>query len=264
MAKNDMTKKDMVHIVQGYYDALEEGKILGRKCTCCDHIEYPPYLCCNECGCLDTEWVDMTDMRGKVTQVLPTVGAFGDPDFRKVNGDYWAIGIQIPNVDHFCSSLIHINPDMLDAFEAKIESEDVYVKPYLIQDVDTKVVSWVLEDDDSEFNMDPIITAKWDDLEGYGDNTGTSAKAAAPAEEIDVASDPIAMTVIECAAIGYDVDAETLTMATDIREDLSNESMKMIVMISEIEEELGVTIEIQEAGNLNTLADFVNKVKELL
>ena len=49
---------------------------------------------------------------------------------------------------------------------------------------------------------------------------------------------------------------------TDIREDLSNESMKMIVMISEIEDELDVTIEIQEASLLNTLADFVLKVKE--
>lgn len=260
---NDMKKKDMVRIVQGYYDALEEGKILGRKCTRCDHIEYPPYLCCNECGCLDTEWVDLSNMRGKVTQVLPTVGAFGDPDFRKVNGDYWAIGIQVPNIDHFCSSLIHINPDMMEEFEKKIESEDVYVKPYLIQDVDTKVVSWVLEDEDSEFNMKPIITAKWEDLEGYGENAGSTAGTSAEAE-IDISTDPIAMTVIECAAVGYDVDAATLTMATDIREDLSNESMKMIVMISEIEEELGVTIEIQEAGNLNTLGDFVAKVKELL
>ena len=68
--------------------------------------------------------------------------------------------------------------------------------------------------------------------------------------------------MLECAADAYGVDISTLTMATDIREDLSNESMKMIVMISEIEDELDVTIEIQEASLLNTLADFVLKVKE--
>ena len=47
------------------------------------------------------------------------------------------------------------------------------------------------------------------------------------------------------AALAYGVDKETISLDTDIREDLSNESMKMIVMISEIEERLQVTIEIQ-------------------
>ena len=55
-----------------------------------------------------------------------------------------------------------------------------------------------------------------------------------------------------------------ITLNTDIREDLSNESMKMIVMISTIEDELDVTIEIQEASNLNTIGEFVNVVKERL
>lgn len=45
-----MTKYDLKPIVKTYYDALEEGTILGRKCTRCGHIEFPPYLCCNECG----------------------------------------------------------------------------------------------------------------------------------------------------------------------------------------------------------------------
>ena len=67
------------------------------------------------------------------------------------------------------------------------------------------------------------------------------------------------MSVMVSAADAYSVDLEKLTMETDIREDLSNESMKMIVMISTIEEELGVTIEIQEASLLNTLGDFNRK-----
>ena len=36
----------------------------------------------------------------------------------------------------------------------------------------------------------------------------------------------------------------------------------MIVMISSIEDELDATIEIQEASQLNTIQDFVEKVKE--
>lgn len=242
--------------MQGYYDALEEGKILGRKCTRCDHIEFPPYLACNECGCLDTEWVELNDMRGKVTQVLTTVGAFGDPDFRKAQGDYWAIGIEVPHIDYFCSSLLKIDPSRYDDFCKKVETEDVYVRPLIIQDEDIKVVVWELEDDYSEFKMEPVITAKPEKKEEIPAAAATISDA-----DIDFSTDPIAMTVIECAATAYGVDQATLTLATDIREDLSNESMKMIVMISEIEDELGVTIEIQEASNLNTLGEFVNKVK---
>ena len=98
-----MTKYDLKPIVKTYYDALEEGTILGRKCTRCGHIEFPPYLCCNECGCLDTEWVDLSNMRGVVKAALPTKGAFGDPDFRNEHGDYFAIEVVVEGL-----SLIHI------------------------------------------------------------------------------------------------------------------------------------------------------------
>ena len=81
---------------------------------------------------------------------------------------------------------------------------------------------------------------------------------------IDAANDATAQAVIDAAADAYGVDVSQITLATDIREDLSNESMKMIVMISTIEDELNVTIEIQEASLLNTIADFVNVVKERL
>lgn len=271
-----MRKQDMERIVQGYYDALEEGRILGRKCKRCDHIEFPPYLACNECGCLDTEWVELNGMRGRVTQALPTVGAFGDPEFRKLNGDYLAIGIQIPHIDDFCSSLLHVDTERYDEFCKKVDETEVYVKPLIIQDEDTKVVVWELEDE--EFKKMPDMAALAAAREAKaaeaaaeeagqvfgqaGENGQTAVSNGSGGADIDVATDPIAQTVLSCAADAYGVEESVLTMATDIREDLSNESMKMIVMISEIEEELDVTIEIQEASLLNTLADFVNKIKE--
>lgn len=62
----------------------------------------------------------------------------------------------------------------------------------------------------------------------------------------------------------YDALEERLTLAADIREELANESMKMIVMISEIEDELGATIELRDASKLMTIGDFVNAVKAKL
>ena len=39
-----MTKYDLKPIIKTFYDALEEGTILGRKCQRCGHVEFPPFL----------------------------------------------------------------------------------------------------------------------------------------------------------------------------------------------------------------------------
>jgi len=248
-----MTKYDLKPIVKTYYDALEEGTILGRKCLRCGHIEFPPFLCCNACGCLDTEWVDLTNMRGVVKQALPTKGAFGDPEFRAQHGDYFAVEVEVPGADPFNTSLLHVDYDKYADFDKALSEQPIVVKPLLIQDEDVKVVVWEI-DGESEFKKIPELKPV--------------TKAAEPAVGLNEApaqadvDDEIAQTVIDCAAGAYGVDKATITLDTDIREDLSNESMKMIVMISEIEERLQVTIEIQEASLLNTIGEFVAKVKE--
>jgi len=47
-------------IVKHYYNGLEEGKILGRKCKECGTVEFPPVRICNECSSSDTEWVEIS------------------------------------------------------------------------------------------------------------------------------------------------------------------------------------------------------------
>ena len=113
--------------------------------------------------------------------------------------------------------------------------------------------------EDNGFKKIPEIKAP----EPKKEETKTAA-VTATTSAVDLSKDATTQTVIEAAADAYGVDAASITLATDIREDLSNESMKMIVMISTIEDQLNVTIEIQEASNLNTIADFVNVVKERL
>ena len=118
-----------------------------------------------------------------------------------------------------------------------------------------KVVAWELVED-NEFKKIPEIKAPEPKKE--------ETKTATATTTVDLSNDATTQTVIEAAADAYGVDAASITLATDIREDLSNESMKMIVMISTIEDELNVTIEIQEASNLNTIGDFVSVVRERL
>lgn len=46
-------------IVKTFYDALEEGKILARRCGRCGTVLYPPMPVCPECSSTDTQWMPL-------------------------------------------------------------------------------------------------------------------------------------------------------------------------------------------------------------
>ena len=75
-------------IVKTYYDALETGKILARKCNRCGACSYPPMPVCHECSCTDTQWAELSG-KGK----LLTVGTLNDhhiwPSVRKYLPARW-------------------------------------------------------------------------------------------------------------------------------------------------------------------------------
>ena len=237
-------------IVKTYYDSLEEGKVLGRMCTACGHIEFPPYLACNECGNLDTEWVDLTNVRARITQVLPPLNVFPENEFQDAHDGFVAVCVKIDNADPYVTSMVHVGRNAYDKIHANMEN--IVVKPYIIQGADTKVVVWV----DENYKEEPKKKAEAKTEAPKEEKMAPAAKA-----ETAVEDDPIVKAVLAAAAEGYDVDASELSLATDIREDLSPQSMKMIVMLSSIEEALDITIDITEAGECNTIADFVNAVR---
>ena len=69
--------------------------------------------------------------------------------------------------------------------------------------------------------------------------------------------------VIDCAAQVYGVSADSITVDTNIREELSNQSIRLIAFISFIEDETDAKIEIKDAATLKTIGDFVKRVEEL-
>ena len=143
----------------------------------------------------------------------------------------------------------HADSARYDELHDKLDS--LVVRPTIVQGEDTKVAVWELDGDEA--------TDRWvaEHPAGQAVKTEASAQAAAEAAAENVMDDEIVKTVISCTAEAYEVDESEITLQTDIREDLSNQSMKMIAMLAGIEEELDVTIEIPEAGNLNTIRDFV-------
>ncbi len=59
-------------IVKTYYDKLDEGKIMARKCKDCGAVEWPPLLGCNTCGSTEMEWIEISGKAKLVQFVMPS------------------------------------------------------------------------------------------------------------------------------------------------------------------------------------------------
>lgn len=70
-------------IVEKFYLSLEEGKIMGRKCPKCNHVEFPPVYACNECGNYETEWYEISGKATLHSIVLPAALST-KPEYKKM------------------------------------------------------------------------------------------------------------------------------------------------------------------------------------
>ena len=68
--------------------------------------------------------------------------------------------------------------------------------------------------------------------------------------------------ILELVAMSYKKDVSTLSMDTRIKEDLGGTSVLMVGLVSEIENELDVMVQLADAASFKTIADLVNKVEE--
>ena len=70
-------------VVEKFYLALEEGKILGRKCPKCGNVEFPPVYACNECGNYKTEWYEISG-KAKLHSIVLPAALSSKPEYKKM------------------------------------------------------------------------------------------------------------------------------------------------------------------------------------
>ena len=70
-------------VVQKFYDGLEEGKFLGRKCPECGAVEFPPVYACNTCGSLETEWVEVSG-KGVMKSIVMPAALSSKPEYAQM------------------------------------------------------------------------------------------------------------------------------------------------------------------------------------
>lgn len=70
-------------VVEKFYEGLEEGKILGRKCPECGNVEFPPVYACNACGSYETEWVEISG-KAKLHSIVLPAALSSKPEYKKM------------------------------------------------------------------------------------------------------------------------------------------------------------------------------------
>jgi uncharacterized OB-fold protein len=55
--------------IQAYYEGLERGELVARRCQKCRKLTFPPTGCCEHCGSFQVEWAKLS---GKGTLLFAT------------------------------------------------------------------------------------------------------------------------------------------------------------------------------------------------
>lgn len=62
----------MEKVVKKYYEELDAGRIMAKKCPYCNTVQFPPRIVCNECGSMDQEWVEISGKADLTDVTLPS------------------------------------------------------------------------------------------------------------------------------------------------------------------------------------------------
>lgn len=68
--------------------------------------------------------------------------------------------------------------------------------------------------------------------------------------------------VLEMVAMAYKKDVTELSEATSFKTDLSGASVQMVALVSEIENELDVSLMLADASACHTIGDLMNLIEE--
>ena len=70
--------------------------------------------------------------------------------------------------------------------------------------------------------------------------------------------------VLEAAAIAYGKDLAEVSLETRFKEDLAGTSLQMVGLISQMENDLDVLVQIPVAAACKTIGEFVDRVEDEL
>ena len=280
-------------VVKTYYDALEEGKVLGRKCPVCGNVEWPPVYACNACGNYVTEWVQLSG-RGKVLELYVPTAMTSKPAYKDLEPYAYAWveldegpernvmlrGITKENAEYVRSHLPYpckLDIVQRDGFKTCVAAIDLIDgEGRLILKATNagpapsdKALAFSIEMTKSE---GPAASAEDEirsllgrtdapDEEAPAAETAEAAPAETPAGEV---SDTL-KTIISLVAETYKLDESALSATSSFQNDINGPSVMFLGVTARLEDIFDIMLSMTEASaakNLGELAKLVDSLRE--
>lgn len=273
-------------LVKTYYDSLEEGKVLGRKCPVCGNVEWPPVYACNACGNYVTEWVQMCG-RGKVVELYVPTAMTSKPAYKDLEpyAYAWVELEEGPERNVMLRGITKENAEYVRAhlpYPCKLE---------IIQRDGFKTCVCAIDEVDSEGRLVLKATNKAPKASAAAPSDAFAiemaptnepgAKEEAPAKEeaqkaeakeakeapaAPAGEDSETLKVIkDLIAETYNMDAAALTAASSFQTDINGPSVKFLGVTARLEDIFDIMLSMTEASaakNLGELAELVDSLKE--
>ena len=218
-------------LVKTYYDSLEQGKILGRKCPKCGAVEWPPVYACNTCGSLETEWVEMSGKGELQMLIMPTVMSF-KPALKDL--EPYAYGA-VKTAE---------GPERNVMILGVTKQNEAYIREHMPYPVHMQIVQ-----------RDGYKTAVFaiDPIDGKPAET-VKAEANAESETLTKLKEMVAKT--------YRKDVSELSADTTFEGDLKAPSVIFVGLVAQLEDEFDKLISITDASAAKTIGGLAKLIDE--
>lgn len=242
-------------LVKTYYESLEEGKILGRKCPVCGNVEWPPVYACNACGSYVTEWYEMSG-KGEIVELYMPTALSSKPQYKDLEPYGYGLIKTEEGPEH----------DVMVLNVTRQNAEWVFAHlPYpvhmqIVQRDGYKTCIFAIDPIDGEGNPVP---------EPVRENPFAAEEVKAAAEEQQETAaaqgnSDILERIIRLAAESYNREPETLSAATNFREDLNAKSVVFVGFAAKLEDEFDILIPMTDAFASKTLGGLAELVEREL
>lgn len=291
-------------VVRKYYKAMDEGKVLGRKCPACGNVEWPPVYACNACGCMDTEWIEMSKKGVIKILLMPTVmssrPAYNDLEpyaycavqakegpernvmvlnVNKENADYirahlpYPVHMEIVERDGFKTAVFAIDP--IDKDGNPVEKTVKKVKASKLSEAQKAMTEntegnvEVINISENDREIKDCVT---DGNEVLNSGTGSSTtdgsivggSAATNSDAAEVLDPEVFKQLASIVADAYKVDASVITPETKFEGEFKASSVVFVGIVARIENEFDVFMTITDASTSKTVGALAARIQKAM
>lgn len=243
-------------VVKTYYETLEQGKVLGRKCPKCGNVEWPPVYACNACGSYETEWCEMSG-RGTIVELYMPSQLTAKPGYKPYEpyAYAWVKCEEGPERNVMVRNVTRKNAE--------------WIRAHLPYPVHMEIVQCdgfktaVFAIDPVDENGNPVEETK-------GETAAAGAPAPQPVSEAEQEasapqfSEDTLNRLIALVAESYSRDAAELNAQTRFETDLKAPSVIFVGLAAKLEDEFDVMVNITDASAAKTIGGLAALVEKLM